>query len=148
MDQNIHLILIGDGPDREKLEKLSQKLNVDDRITFVGNIENELTKSMIKSSDLLVISSRREGFSYVFAEALLLDTPIVSTDVADIKKFITPKYISPFDSKLFAKKVNDFKLDYDKNSIEYQAIFNRAKNIFTLENMTKQTIQVYHMVIG
>lgn len=148
MDQNIDLLLIGDGPDREKLEKLSKKLNIDNRIIFVGNIENELTKSIIKSSDLLVISSRREGFSYVFAESLLLDTPIVSTDVADIKKFITSKYISPFDSKLFAKKVNDFKIDYEQNIIEYQKIFNRAKNTFTLENMTEQTIQVYQKVMG
>ena len=147
MDQNIELLLIGDGPDREKLEKLSQKLNIDRRIRFVGNIENELTKSIIKSSDLLVISSRREGFSYVFAESLLLNTPIVSTDVADIKKFITPNYIAPFDPKLFADKVNDFKKDYDQNIIAYQKIFNRAENTLTLENMTEQTIQVYHKVM-
>ena len=95
-----------------------------------------------------MISSRREGFSYVFAESLLLDTPIISTDVADIKKFITPKYISPFDSKLFAEKVNDFKMNYDQNIIEYQEIFIRAKSTFTLENMTEQTIQVYHKVMG
>jgi len=143
MDQDIQLLLIGDGPDRETLEKLSKKFNIEDRIIFVGNVENELTKSIIKASDLLVISSRREGFSYVFAESLLLDTPIVSTDVADIKKFITPKYISPFDPKLFAKNVNDFKRDYDQNLIGYQEIFSRAKNTFTLANMTEQTIQVY-----
>lgn len=146
MDHDIVLLLIGDGPDREKLEKLSQKLNIDNRIIFAGNIENEFTKSMMKSSDLLVISSRREGFSYVFAESLLLGTPIVSTDVADIKKFITPQYISPFNSKLFAKKVNDFKKDYDQNIVEYQKIFKKAKNTFTLENMTAQTIQVYYKV--
>ena len=148
MDQDIALLLIGDGPDRDKLEKLSQKLNVDDKMIFLGNVENELTKSIIYSSNLLVISSRREGFSYVFAESLLLDTPIVSTDVADIKKFITSKHISPFDSKLFAKYVNDFKRDYDQNIIEYQKTFSRAKDTFTLENMTEQTIQVYHKVMG
>jgi len=147
MDHHIVLLLIGDGSDREKLEKLSQKSDIDNRIIFVGNIENELTKSMIKSSDLLVISSRREGFSYVFAESLLLDTPIVSTDVADIKKFITPQYISPFDPKLFAKKVNDFKKDYGQNIVEYKKIFKKAKNTFTLENMTEQTIKVYHKVL-
>jgi len=148
MDHTIVLLLIGDGPDREKLEKLSKKLNIDNRIIFAGNIENEFTKSMIKSSDLLVISSRREGFSYVFAESLLLGTPIVSTDVADIKKFITSQYISPFDPKLFAKKVNDFKKNYDQNIVEYQKIFKKAKNTFTLENMTAQTIKVYEKVMA
>jgi len=148
MDKNIYLLLIGDGQDKDKLKNLSQKLNIKNRITFVGNIENKLTKSIIKSSDLLVISSRREGFSYVFAESLLLDTPIVSTDVADIKKFITNKYISAFDSKLFAEKVNDFKMNYNQNISEYQEIFNRAKNTFTLEKMTEQTINIYKKVIN
>lgn len=148
MDHDIALLLIGDGPDREKLEKLSHKYNIANRIVFVGNIKNELTKRIIKASDLLVISSRREGFSYVFAESLLLNTPIVSTDVADIKKFITSKYIPEFEPKSFAKKVNDFKRDYDHNIIEYKKIFNRAQNTFTLENMTEQTIKVYDQAMN
>lgn len=148
IDENIHLLIIGDGPEERKLKDSAQKLNVKNRISFLGNIDNKLTKCIIKSSDLLVISSRREGFSYVFAESLLVDTPIVSTDVADIKKFITKKYITPFDSKLLAEKVNDFKMNYNQNISEYQEIFNRAKNMLTIENMTEQTIKFYKKVMS
>lgn len=148
VDQNIYLLLIGDGKDKEKLENLAEKLKIKNRIIFVGNVENKLTQNIIKLSDLLVISSRKEGFSYVFAESLRLYTPIVSTDVADIKKFITDKYIAPFDSKLLAEKINDFQMHYKQNNAEYQDIFNRAKNTFTLENMTEQTIKVYHKVMN
>jgi glycosyltransferase involved in cell wall biosynthesis len=147
VDQNIYLLLIGDGPEERKLESLAQKANVKNRINFVGNIENRLTKSIIKSSDLLVISSRREGFSYVFAESLRLDTPIVSTDVADIKKFIPKKYIAAFDPKFLAEKINDFKLNYNQNIVEYQENFDRANNTFTIENMAEQTIDVYKKVM-
>ncbi len=147
VNPNIYLLLIGDGSEERKLEILAQKLNVKNRINFVGNIENGLTKSIIKSSNLLVISSRREGFSYVFAESLRLDTPIISTDVADIKKFITKKYIAVFDPKFFAEKINDFKSNYNQNIVEYQEIFDRAKNTFTIENMAEQTIDVYKEIL-
>jgi len=147
IDQDIYLLLIGDGPDKEKLEKSAQKSNVTNRIIFVGNIENKLAKNIMKSSDLLVVSSRREGFSYVFAESLLVGTPIISTDVADIKKFITEKYISTFDAKLLAEKINDFKMNYDQNIVAYQEIFNKAKKTFTFENMTEQTIKIYEKVM-
>lgn len=148
IDQNTYLLLIGDGPEKEKLERLAKKLNIEHRIIFIGDIENKLTKNIIRSSDLLVISSRKEGFSYVFAEALLVDTPIVSTDVADIKKFITKKYISPFDSRLLGEKINDFKMNCDQNIADYQGIFNKAKNTFTFENMTEQTIEIYKKVLS
>lgn len=148
VDNDICLLIVGDGPLREKLENLSQKLNVKDKIIFAGNLDNNLTKSIIKSCDLLVISSRREGFSYVFAESLLLDTPIVSTDVADIKKFITKEFIVPFDADRLAERVNDFKANYNQNISTYQMIFNKAKNTFTTENMIKQTIQVYKNVMN
>ena len=143
MDPDIELLLVGDGPDRTMLENLVEKSNLGSRVRFLGNIENDLTKRIIKSSDLLVVSSRREGFSYVFAESLLLNTPIVSTDVADIKKFITSDYIAPFEAKSFANKVNDFKEGYEQHITQYKKIFSRAQNTFTLENMTEQTIQVY-----
>lgn len=147
VDNDICLLIVGDGPLREKLENLSQKLNVKDKIRFVGNLDNTLTKSIIKSSDLLVISSRREGFSYVFSESLLLDTPIVSTDVADIKKFITKEFIVPFNAERLAASVNAFKANYSQNISKYQLIFSKAKNTFTAENMTEQTIQVYKNVM-
>ena len=148
MEEDIEVLLIGDGPLRKELEKLVKKLKVVDRIKFVGNIENVLTKSIIKSSDLLVVSSRREGFSYVFAESLLLDTPIVSTDVADIKKFITEEYIVPFDAKILAESINKFKRKYPQNISEYQTIFEKAKKTFTVENMAAQTRTVYEKVLG
>ncbi|UFH58846.1 glycosyltransferase [Sulfurovum mangrovi] len=148
VDNDICLLIIGDGPLREKLENLSEKFHVTDKIKFLGSLDNSFTKSIIKSSDLLVISSRREGFSYVFAESLLLDTPIVSTDVADIKKFITEEFIVPFDAVRLAKKTNMFRANCDQNIATYQVIFNKAKNTFTLENMANQTIQVYKSVVS
>jgi glycosyltransferase involved in cell wall biosynthesis len=148
LDKNIYLLLIGDGPELRKLQNLISSLKLKSKIKFLGNLENKQTKQILSSSDLCVISSRREGFSYVFAESLLLDTPIVSTDVADIKKFIPTQCIVPFDSQEVGKKIDYFFQNKSSCLDNYDNVFQQAKKVFTVENMASQTIRVYQKVLS
>jgi glycosyltransferase involved in cell wall biosynthesis len=50
---------------------------------------------IMSSADLLVISSEREGFPYVLAEALYVRTPVVSIDVSDVSMILPDEYIVP-----------------------------------------------------
>jgi len=85
---------------------LAGDLNIENKITFIEELENKEVKELISSSKLYVITSQREGFSYTFAESLVLKTPLLSTDVADIKKTIGEKYIVPFDDpKKLSEKI-------------------------------------------
>lgn len=79
---NIELVIVGDGPDRSKYEKLVKKYNLGNRITFVGNQPNPY--SYIAICDYLILTSLYEGFPVVFLEAIALHKPIISTiDVSD-----------------------------------------------------------------
>jgi glycosyltransferase involved in cell wall biosynthesis len=147
MHKDIHVLLIGDGPLREKLENSAHQLRVEHKVSFLGNLDSELTQNIISASDLLLISSRREGFSYVFAESLLLHTPLISTDVADIKKFVTDKFIVPFDAKDLADAVTDFMTQYRFYMKEYQSIFKYAENTFTVSRMAQKTKEIYEKVL-
>lgn len=73
------LLLLGQGkPEQEaKLKSLAVELNIADRVIFKGFQANPW--SWIKHARLLVVSSDSEGFGNVLVEALLLDTPVVST---------------------------------------------------------------------
>ncbi len=75
---DISCFITGDGPEREKLEKLASQLKLDRNIKFTGFLkdQDELLKIM-KSSRVLVLPSRREGFGMVVVEANACGLPVV-----------------------------------------------------------------------
>lgn len=74
----IKCVIIGDGPERNNLEKLVKNLKVNDNIVFTGFIENhDEIISYMKSSKLFILPSTREGFGIVVIEANACGLPVV-----------------------------------------------------------------------
>ncbi|MCF6266942.1 MAG: glycosyltransferase family 4 protein [Desulfuromusa sp.] len=141
-----HLLIVGDGPEMKKLQKQVFSLKLKDQVTFAGFQKN--VKSIIKSADLTVIASRREGFSYVMAETLTHSCPLISTDVADIRSIIGSTFIVPPNS---VKKLHDKLIWAVVNSSELSLIsdhaFSFARQEFTLDTMVTKTLDVYRKVL-
>lgn len=74
----IHLYLIGKGEEKDNLKKQATDLGILDKVTFAGFKSNPY--KYVKNADLYVCSSRREGFSTAVTEALIIGTPVVSTN--------------------------------------------------------------------
>ena len=72
------LIIIGEGPERERLETLSARLGIGNQVSMVGRRSNPL--EMLHQADLFVLSSRYEGFPMALVEAMACQLPVVSTD--------------------------------------------------------------------
>ena len=79
MDQGIRhrLVLVGDGPDRDMLERLIRATGTEATVTMVGYQENPYP--YMKASQFLVNSSYTEGLPVIAMEALSLGVPIVAT---------------------------------------------------------------------
>jgi len=67
-DIDARLCIIGDGPNRKKLESLAQTLGLTDDIRFLGWQPNPF--ALLKQADIFVLSSRFEGFGNVIIEAM------------------------------------------------------------------------------
>jgi len=85
---NLTLRLVGDGPDRDALERLSQELSVGDAVTFAGRLPEPDTLVEIAKADLLVLPSFMEGLPIVLMEAMALGVPVIASRVAGIPELV------------------------------------------------------------
>jgi glycosyltransferase involved in cell wall biosynthesis len=69
------LVVVGDGPERPRLERLARTLGVD--VRFVGTVGRDLALAWIAAADVVLHASSAEGLSTVLREADALGTPVV-----------------------------------------------------------------------
>ncbi len=74
------LWIIGDGLEKDNLHELIAKYELKDYVKLLGFCDNPY--KFMRAADLFVCSSRAEGFSLVVAEAMICQTPVISTDCA------------------------------------------------------------------
>lgn len=72
------LMMVGDGPEREKAEKLCEKLGISDKVIFFGN-SNEIDK-ILSYSDLFLLPSETESFGLAALEAMACGVPVISSN--------------------------------------------------------------------
>ena len=76
---NAVLWLIGDGVDKDELSKLAEELSVADSVVFWGHRENPC--DFIRSSDLYISPSKKEGMPFNIIEALGCGKTVIASDV-------------------------------------------------------------------
>jgi len=148
-DLDIYLVIIGDGYEKENLLNLSKELSIENKITFTGMLDSDSLLKVVKSSKLFVMTSDREGFPYTFVESMFCKTPFLSTPVSDIETFITAKYIVPFnDVRALSEKIGYIKDNYETVVDDFQKVFDKSENEFSIEHMVNRTIEMYKMVLN
>ncbi|MDM4018840.1 glycosyltransferase [Roseiconus lacunae] len=85
--RNVHLLIAGEGPERETLRSQIESLGLQNSITLLGQISEMIP--LFSSLDTFVLSSYREGLPNVVLEAMAMKVPVVSTRVAGIPHLIT-----------------------------------------------------------
>ena len=75
------LVVVGDGPERSRLEALAKRLSVSERVYFAGSQNKLETLMLMAACDFLVLNSTYEGLPHVVLEAMALGLPVVATAV-------------------------------------------------------------------
>jgi glycosyltransferase involved in cell wall biosynthesis len=71
------LLVVGDGTDRERLERLAASLGLERQVRFLGAVDDATLKRVYASSDVFALPSVQEGFGLVYAEAMAHGLPCV-----------------------------------------------------------------------
>lgn len=75
---NVRLVVVGKGPERDRLESLAESLGIGAFVSFEGYVDNPY--AYMRESSVFVLSSRSEGLPTVLIEALACGSSIVATD--------------------------------------------------------------------
>lgn len=109
------LLIIGDGPERKKLESLSSSLELSDRVCFQGGVDHRLVWDYLQRAKVFVLPSISEGCPRVLVEAMAVGLPIVATRVGGIPEVITNGVngllVPPRNEKALAEAIREILLD-------------------------------------
>jgi len=76
------LFLVGDGPEKNNLKRLVEKLELENRVMFVGKIAHEELPKILNAMDVFVLPAiSMEGFSNSMLEAMACGLPVVTTPI-------------------------------------------------------------------
>ena len=73
-------MIIGDGPEREKLELQITNYKLQKTVILTGNLFREKVLEYLAAADVFVLNTAYEGFSHQILEAMAIGVPIVTTD--------------------------------------------------------------------
>ncbi len=143
-------ILIGSGPEQDKIETLIKKLNLTNNF-FLGPVENAVI--YLKGLDVFVLPSVKEGMPYTILEAMLAEVPIIATEVGGIPEMIKDGEqgftveTNHRDEEEIVKEIAEKIEYYLKNPKIIEVFTNKAYrrliDNFTLDKMVQETEKVY-----
>ena len=112
---NAHYLIVGDGEERERLEKLVKDLSLEDKVTFVGFVSEEELPYYYNLADVFILANRItstndvEGFGMVFIEANACEKPVIGGKTGGAIDAIienkTGLFVNPTDEKDIANKI-------------------------------------------
>ena len=91
------LLLIGDGPERRKMEELCRKIGLCDEIRFLG--KQDAVEELLAISDLFIMPSGSESFGLAALEAMACEVPVISSNVGGLPE-LNVNGVTGFLSKL------------------------------------------------
>lgn len=138
------LLLVGDGETRGELEQLVRRLNLSERVFFLG-IRNDVY-SLMKMCDVAILSSHWEGFGLVAVEAMASGIPLIASNVNGLAQVVSGGGIL-FD-KGNEKDLSDKILSLENEKYYQQVCENsivKAKQ-YDIDSMVDKLIQIYEEI--
>jgi len=118
---NAKLIIIGEGEEKNNLEKQVLELDLVDRVIFTGNLQQSELPGYYAIADVLVLASSREGMPNVLLESLACGTPVLATNVGGSPEVISEVCAGQLIFKRNSESIKDGLLSLfarDNNSLQ------------------------------
>ena len=144
---NFKLLIVGDGPQRETLEKLSKKLELEEKVLFFGHKKFEEAIGILKISDIFVNPSYTEGLPTSVIEAALCKKAIIATNIGGTPEIITNGesgfLIEPKNINLLKEKLEILISSKELREKLGNEAFEEVKNKFSWEKSIEKYLKIF-----
>lgn len=147
LDDDVHLIFVGDGERKATCEKLVDELGLKDRVHFAG-VQSDIPKWLGKA-DIGIQSSHWEGFGLAAVEMMAAGLPVVASDVDGLKQVVAGAgVLFPHgDFEKLAEEVKKLISDKDFYDSTKQKCLERC-NSYSIESTVEKYIDVYKDILS
>jgi L-malate glycosyltransferase len=149
-----HLIVVGDGPDRERLERLASELRLAARVRWAGALPPEQVRQIWPELDVLVLPSRAlatwaEPAAHVLAEAMAHEVVVVGTNAGATPEVIgdAGAVVAPDDPAALATVVRSLAAPDARRPLA-QAARARVLQLFSDDAVAERTLEFWRRVMG
>jgi glycosyltransferase involved in cell wall biosynthesis len=91
--EGTHLVFVGRGSERGRLERLASELQVASRVRFLDEMPQERLRWVYSAADVLVLASEREGWPNVLLESAACGTPVVAFNVGGVPEILADRTV-------------------------------------------------------
>jgi len=139
---DVQLVIGGDGPQRESIERLVGRLGLHPSVRFLGQLNRTQVREALWKANALVLSSSRETFGVVLIEAMATGLPVVATASGGPEDIVTPavgRLVPPNDVEALAhnmRKMYQTASNYNPKAIRDEAIRRFGTDIFVRRTRT------------
>ncbi|MDU1904877.1 MAG: glycosyltransferase [Dysgonomonas sp.] len=142
LPEDLELLLVGEGENKRKCEKLAKELDLTTRVHFLG-IRTDIAE-LFRSSDIAILSSHYEGFGLSAVEAMASGKPLIASDVPGLSRVVEGAGLlfSPGNDKDLANKINSLIKDEELYIKTAEACQKRAEE-YDINIMVNKYIMLY-----
>jgi glycosyltransferase involved in cell wall biosynthesis len=147
---DVHLLVIGDGPQRDRLRRFRDRCEIGDKVHFLGARGD--VPELLPHCDALWSTSGYEGQSNAILEAMAAGVPVVATDIPGTRELVVPEvtgWLLPVgDRAAFTKSTQRLLNDALLAARFAEAARERVRNEFSVAKMVERHVELYGEVFA
>jgi glycosyltransferase involved in cell wall biosynthesis len=151
-NKKIFLHIVGEGLERNNLEKLAEQLNISNFVKFHGVLYKENLLKIYQGSDVFLITSEYESFSMVVTEAMACGLPVIGTKVGFLPSLISPGETGFLVELNNIKELKEKILFFARNRSKAREFGSKARNFvvknFSWEESAKRIENICYEVVN
>ena len=150
-ETNAKFVIVGNGPDRQRLEKIASNTGSSDLITFVGGIPHSEVPKYLATADIVLVPSLVEASSISMMEAMAMEKPVIASNIPGLREVSNngkcAVLVPPTDPQHIANAVIDLINDDNRRKKIGKMARAYVAKTKSWESVTNQTLNLYRRTI-